>query len=221
MTASQEYNTQWARRKRKRLWAERAQFAEKCPAMLGRGKPCNTRLESRFVDGVTVPFCPTCDRKARGVCIDCHTAPVYGTVRKALRCAVCAKLAVHAFHAKYRKSHRAKMRRKERERAGDPDRLEYKRLWRQSRPAKVAADKKRWQQENQDKVRAYHQRYRAERRAERAERERLRHHGKLPPRTCLSCDTVLTGRAKKCDFCKQEARRVARATIAERLERAA
>lgn len=194
----------------------------RCQSRLSRGFPCRTPLRSRFVDGETVPFCPTCDRKDRGICIDCGVAPVYGQPRRALRCALCRKLAVQASSQRYKDRHQSAMRAKEQQRMADPvtraDRLLYKRLYRQTVPSKIAAYKQQYAQRHRDKLLEYHRQYREARRAERAARELARYHGTLGPRTCLSCDTVLTGRPKKCDQCKTQTRRAARMAIALRLD---
>jgi hypothetical protein len=219
VTTRREYSTNYARRRRLAAWSAVAESATHCPALLANRRPCRTPLQSRFVDGVTVPFCPTCDLKRRGVCIDCREQPVYGTVGKALRCAACARLAMHASNDRYKDRNKATLRRKARRRAvvHREDRIAYKKLYRQSKPQKVAALKKQWYEANREKALEYHRQYREAHRAEIAARERARNHGALPPRTCLSCDTVLTGRPKKCDPCKQKARADARAAIAARM----
>lgn len=215
------YQAAYARKRRARALAEQNMDRTRCAALLARGKPCQTPLQSRFVQGTTVPFCPTCDRKARGLCIDCGTQPVAGQVRKALRCKACRKVAAHEALARYRDGHAAVLRKKERKRMADPvtraDRLEYKKLYRATMPTKVAAAKRADYQKHRDHYLEYHRQYRAARRADRAAVELARYRGVLPPRTCLSCPTVLTGRAKKCDPCKREQRLSARIAIAQRL----
>lgn len=67
-TERRAYNTAWARQKRQQAIAAKNAKASTCRAMLANRLPCKTPLQSRFVNGETVPFCPTCDRKARGVC---------------------------------------------------------------------------------------------------------------------------------------------------------
>lgn len=216
-------NTEYARAARARELASLNASATTCRALLARRKPCRTPLQSRFVNGQTVPFCPTCDRKARGICIDCGTAPVDGIPRRSLRCALCQRLEKQAAYARYRQRNRTKLQAREARREADPvkhaAKLTYKKLYRASRPSKIAAYKKADYEKHREKYLAYHREYRAKKRAERAAIELARYHGTLAPRTCLTCDTVLTGRAKKCTACKQQARKDARAAIAERLAR--
>lgn len=215
-------NTRYARERRAQQIAQANALATRCAALLARRSPCNTKLQSRFVNGATVPFCPTCDRKARGICIDCGAAPVNGTPRRALRCASCGKLSKHEQSKVYRKRHAKRMQQKERDRMADPvkhaAKVEYGRLYRKSRRERMKQWKKADYAKHRERYLEYHRKYRAARRAERAEFERLRWRGELPPRQCLTCPTIMTGRAKKCDTCKQNERRVARAAIVARVE---
>lgn len=218
-------NTEYARQYRARKVAAANMKTLRCTAMLSRNRRCDTPLQSRFVNGETVPFCVTCERKARGICITCGEQPVVGAVRRALYCPLCRKLAGLASLDRYKQTHAAALRRKERLRLADPvkkaARTEYKKLYRAVKPTKIAQYKKAYAERHKDKVLAYHKAYRDQRKAERAARELARYHGTLPPRTCLSCDTVITGRAKKCASCKTAARQHARAEITRRLECAA
>lgn len=225
MSASREYNTQWARANREKKKAAKNASALRCQTMLARRRPCRTALQNRFVNGETIPWCPTCDRKERGVCITCGTERVAGQARKALYCVGCKRLADQAAYAKYQKANAAKLRKKEKLRMADPvrraDRLQYKRLWRQSMPKKVANYKREDVRRNAEKQREYHAAYRARHAEARRERERLRNAGLLPPRACLTCPTIITGRAKRCDGCKRNDQLAARALIGQRLERVA
>lgn len=220
--AERNYNTEYARRRRAEQLAAANANASKCTALLARRTPCRTPLQSRFVNGETVPFCPTCDRKARGICIDCGTAPVDGTPRRSLRCTLCAKLAKQAQYRKYAERHPDRRRRREAKRLADPEKRARKatfaKLLRILKPSKVAAYKKADYERHREKRLAYHAKYREARLAERRAVELARYHGTLPPRTCLTCPTVLTGRAKKCDACKQAARRAARSATAVPLD---
>ncbi len=209
------YAREYARKRRRQRWAERAAAAEKCPANLGRGRPCRWPLESRVVAGHTVPFCAQCDRKARGVCIDCKAAPVNGTARKALRCRACAKLERFAAQARYRKRHPGRVRAKWRARLkrlmADPEahakRIAAGKLWRLANPKKKAAYAKAWNQSAT--ARAYHAEYRAKWSAERRERERerarLRKQGVVLSHPCVACGASITGRPKKCEACARAA----------------
>ncbi|MFN4774151.1 MAG: hypothetical protein ACK5N1_19325 [Gemmatimonas sp.] len=95
--------------------------------------------------------------------------------------------------------------------------LEYKKLSRLQRRDKTKAYKATDYAKHREQRLEYHRAYRAARRAERAAVELARYHGALPPRTCLYCPTVLTGRPKVCEPCKVQQRKAARAAIAQRL----
>jgi hypothetical protein len=224
-TSQREYQREYARKRRAAIIAAQNALSDRCQALLSRGHPCRTWLQNRFVDGKTVPFCPTCDRKARGVCIVCESPEITGIPRRALYCALHQKLAKAEAYAKYRKRHRRQLVAKERRRVRDPekhaDRLEYKRQYRQVMAGRIKRYKQEYTARHADKVNAYHAAYRARHAEERRERERLRARGELPPRACLTCPTVLTGRAKKCPACKAAQRASARQAIVARLERAA
>lgn len=217
------YSREYARRAREKQWLVAAENATVCPARLARGHVCQTPLQSRFVQGKTVPFCPTCDRKRRGICIDCHREPVYGKVGCALRCSACSRLARQEQTNRHGVKKRATKREKARQYARDhrEDRIEYKRLYRKIKPQRAAQLKRESYRRNREKALAYHAAYRASRLEQKRETERLRALGQLPPRTCLTCDTVLTGRPKRCTPCKEADRRQAREEIMARLERAA
>ncbi len=219
--ALKAYQRAWqAKRRRARLDAQNASRLT-CAALLSKGRPCRTALQSRFVDGVTVPFCPVCEAKARGTCVACLGATVAGTVGRALYCGPCRKLATHQASAKSREKHADRYRRRERARMADPvkhaAKLEYKKLYRQQRREKTRQYKASDYAKHRERYLEYHRQYRAARKAERAAVERARCHGALPPRTCLYCPTVLTGRPKVCEPCKVQQRKAARAAIAQRL----
>lgn len=218
------YAREYARSRRRRAVDAQNAVRDTCVAKLSRGLVCKTRLQNRFVNGETVPFCPTCDLKARGICIKCGSAQVKGSVRRALYCALCKRLTLQEGYARYRSAHRKEMSAKEQARLKDPvkhaDSLERRRLYRQAVPTKHAAYKKASYLRNREKALAYHAAYRSERREARRERERLRARGELPPRLCLTCPTVVTGRAKKCEPCRRAARAAARAALAARMEAA-
>ncbi len=225
MSRRREQNTASARRRREQRRAEANANAVRCQAILCRNIRCGTRLQNRFVDGQTVPFCPTCDRKARGLCIVCGSPELTSRPRRALYCALHRKLAQLESGEKYRKRNRRKLQAKERRRMQDPqvraDRIAYKRLARKIKPQQEARRNRESTARRKEAINAYHAAYRAAHRAAIAERELRRYHGLLPPRSCLSCPTILTGRAKKCTACKQRERAEAIAAITRRLEDAA
>lgn len=132
--------------------------------------------------------------KHRGICMDCKDAPVYGKVGWAETCGPCRD-------ARKRKSSRRVYQRDVEKRAA---RNEYKRQWRQANRDKVRAQKRRaalrrggetpegvvrWREEVEAGIRT------PDRAPRNARGDRL----------CLTpdCYTVMTGRAKKCEPCKQ------------------
>ena len=216
------YAREYARERRRQAWAAAAQDVLECPALLARGKPCRWPLASRFVHGETVPFCAQCDRKARGICIDCQVAPVVGTIGKALRCALCRKLENAAAQDRWRHRHPKKVkqmwRRRKAKLQADPAQyeamLERKRLWRKANPKKVAKHKAK--ESRSERAQAYYAEYRAKYRERRREQmreyERRKRAGEITSHPCVRCGTSITGRPKKCAPCKQaeyqQARRV-------------
>ena len=192
-----------------------------CAANLTRGVPCGTPLHSRFVDGQTVPFCPQCDRKRRGVCVRCTTERVAGTVGLAIYCVACKRLANAEAMARHRVAHADDRKARDDARRADPakrtDRAEYNRLYRLSRPRKVRELAHVDYTRHRDTRLAYFAAYRAEKREQLNAARRRRYHGDLPERACVSCPMVLTGRAKRCGPCVQAIRTAARAAIAARL----
>lgn len=213
------YAREYARKRRRARWTEIAMNSERCPAMLGNKKPCRAPLQNR---GGT-PFCPRCDLKARGLCIDCGTAPVDGEPRKALRCRTCKKLERAAAEDRWKKKHpgrvKAQWKRRKRRWQERPEEhaeaLKRKRLWRQANPTRVRNSKGAWGRSAA--ARAYQKAYRARLSAERRERERerarLRKLGIIMTHPCTGCGAPLTGRSKKCDGCIRSAFTKARAIL--------
>jgi hypothetical protein len=196
------YAREYARRRRDQQWEQDAMRAARCPRWLARGKRCNTLLKSRFVDGETKPWCPTCDCKSRGVCIDCRKAPVDGQPRKALRCALCKKIERQDATRRWVENNpgalkKSWQRRKKRLHADPTQRaqeLERKKLWRHARPEKVREQKRAYAERNREKLLAYHADYRKRKAAEIAERERARYYAKHPERpspTCRVCGVAV------------------------------
>jgi hypothetical protein len=72
-------------------WAQRIfrDGLETCPALHGR-VACGATLESRVVAEVTVPFCPRCERKRQGRCVDCGS-PRERPTPLVTFCAACAR----------------------------------------------------------------------------------------------------------------------------------
>lgn len=217
------YAREYARRARGKAWLQKAESATKCPRSLANGRRCKWPLENRMVNGVTEPFCAQCDRKARGICIDCKSAPVYGQIRKALRCQTCAKLERAAAEDRWKKRHPGTVRRQWHKRKkrllANPDlrarELERKRAWRLAMPTKKAKYNRQWAQT--ERARAYQKEYRARYRALRAdverERQRRLRRGEIVTHACLGCRTPIRGRPKMCPTCKQKQMKEARALL--------
>ncbi len=204
---------------------------DRCPRKLSYKLQCNERLQSRVVDGVTVPHCPRCVCKDTGVCIDCRQAPVVGRPGVALRCAACRKLADHAntrrWYQDNQQTVRAKWLRLKERLKGDPAAyaafLAKKKL---RMLARTPAQQKR-RKSSAGSVRQQ----RANARYRRAQRERLlayqrairekRRAGVPITHPCVSCPAPLTGRQRKCRDCDARDRRMARAILIPDTRRAA
>jgi len=216
-------NTAYAARRRREQWIAKAESRTTCPAVLGNRVKCGWPLENRLVNGVTEPFCPQCDRKRRGICLDCKSERVDGTPGKALRCRHCAKLEHVAAENRWRKKHPGKVRqqwrrRREKMRADGSYAakvLERKKLWRLAMPTRVREHKKKWN--SSEHARQYQRDYRArmaeERRTRERERCRMRARGLTMTHPCTSCGVELTGRPKKCETCRRRDFRAARAIL--------
>lgn len=220
---SREYQREYARRKRRGAWLRAAVHAVRCPAMLSNQKPCRWPLTNRLVNGVTTPFCAQCDRKARGICLECRSEPVRGTVGKALRCTACQKRVRHDHAQKYRKRHPGKIRRQWRRRKARMLKnpvlrqavLERKKLWRLANPKAVRRHKMR--DNRTERAREYQKAYRERMRRLRAANELVRYHqrrrGEVVTHPCVKCRAAISGRAKKCEGCRTTEYRAARALL--------
>lgn len=220
------YQREYARKRRRAAWAVIAEAESNCPALLGNRKPCRWPLENRRVGGVTVPYCAQCDRKARGICIDCKAVPVVGTVGKALRCGACKKLEGMAALGRYKDRHpgkiRAQWKRRKKRLLKDPvayqAMLARKKLWRLASPKAKRRYAKQWNKSASCK--AYMKAYREARREQIAERERERQRmlsrGETPTHRCVACQALVTGRAKKCELCRTSTYRAAREALTGR-----
>ncbi|NUR19527.1 MAG: hypothetical protein HOQ12_08350, partial [Gemmatimonadaceae bacterium] len=175
--ARRDYNRRYAAKRRERALAEKNRSARTCQKAVGRYAVCGGRLDSFVENGRAVLDCQRCDRVARGLCIDCP-ARVDGTPGRARRCAACKRLAFLATHEKYRANHREELarkgRRKYRSLKERARRNEYKKLWRQSNPSRVARSKREAYLRNRDYWLDYLRRRREARREENRERERMR-----------------------------------------------
>lgn len=201
-------------RRRRQLAAEKAarqSMGTRCAHRLGRHF-CGARLD--FVtdgSGGVRAVCRLCERRLAGICRDCPQR-VAGAVGRTLRCAACKRLVVQASQRRSEKRHLAARRARAREygREHREERAAYKRLWRAMRPAKKQLYETRHMANPKAaaKRRRYHRAYRAVHGDRRA----------TAPRTCIDgCGTVVTGRAKRCDACRAQRKRDARALIAARL----
>lgn len=220
------YQREYARKRRRQAWAAVAESEMHCPALLGNRKPCGWPLQNRRVNGVTVPFCEQCDRKARGICIDCQQEPVVGTVGKALRCAACKRKEVWAAQRRYADRHPGKIRKQWKRRKArllkDPAArqasLERKRLWRLASPKAKRRYAAQWNASESCKayMRAYREARREQIAARERERQRMRARGETPTHPCVVCSTPITGRSKKCEPCRTSAYRAARQALTGR-----
>lgn len=223
MTYDREKARVYAERWRDKKWAAAAMDATRCPRMLSRGLKCNAPLGSRLVNGETVPFCAQCDAKRRGICIDCRTAPVDGTPRKAVRCAACKKLALLDSLRRYAKRHPAKIkaqwkRRVKRLRKNPAEyqaALDRKKLWRLANPKAKAryAKKSNVSDHAREYQRARRVRIAQEKRDMERERARLRKAGIIMTHPCFDCGAPITGRPKKCAACAESVRKRAYAIL--------
>jgi len=133
-----KYGREWRRRKYERRLAVLNRGAMTCQRRFGRFGICGGALH---VGGV----CHRCERLKLGLCADCP-APVAGMVRKARRCAACAKRAFLESMARYRETHRALVNRRAKNaaRKNRQRNADYKRLWRAANRDKMAAQKRRY-----------------------------------------------------------------------------
>lgn len=214
------YARRWAAEKRARAMDAKRRSARTCPRRFGRWGVCGAVLESDVIGGVLVVTCPACERMALGICRDCPR-PVYGTPRKARRCAAHARQAQTVAERKHdalnKTKRRAASRRNYQQNGARRRRKnEYKKAWRKANPDKVKAYKRAEAGRHSPKTLEYHKAYRAAHRVKRANVERKRAAGTLPLRTCMTprCSIVVTGRKKKCGRCKERERQNAAAILA-------
>ena len=194
-----------------------------CPVRLGVGR-CGGKLRATTDGGGSViATCEWCERRLRGICRECGL-PVVGMKRKAIRCALHTKLAKHEAAKRWQNAHRDHLREAAKGYAQRPEvrerRIRYKKLYRQSRPSKIAAYKKKDAEKHRERMRAYMRKY-YRRTKRRLLKEYTRDGQKVlrryapGERPCLSgCGNTVTGRAKKCEPCRRDAYRSARETIA-------
>lgn len=218
-----EYGRRYAALQRDRKWAAEAMNRERCPRFLSRGLRCRALLHSRVVHGETVPFCPRCDRKRKGLCVDCGKAPVNGRVGYAVRCAGCQRLALLTNTQRYQERHPdrikrawvARKRRLECDPAAKTESSERKRLWRLANPAKKRRYAEAWAKSERCAayMKAYRERNRLARLEKQKERDRLSKLGIVFTHPCVSCGTELVGRQKKCARCRGEHYQHARSVL--------
>lgn len=159
------YAREYARRKRERALSTERRATKKCPRRAGPGQ-CGGELDV-VIDllGRAIISCALCERRERGTCRDC-SAPVEGTVRKAMRCARHKEEArsrqIRASGLRHREEQRARNRERYHQPAVRARRIEYKRLWRKANPEKVRAGKYRALVRHgkaRDKYLRWHKRY--------------------------------------------------------------
>lgn len=217
-----------ARQRRARLERERL-TAQRCPKRWGRfacGGPLRTSTDEL---GRTVLRCEWCDRKARGLCLECPN-PVTG---KSRRCDRCKQLERCRAGKRHRSRHHDRICARERELAARPAvraaRKLYKRAWRKLHPDLVRAQKRRAALRQPARVLSYIKRYRAKHREHYRRIKLARYYRLHPQRPHLGCEKCggpvpWSGRGrppKRCDRCvfpclrrQREARRAAAAAVA-------
>lgn len=214
------YCREYARKSRLAKWAATAVMRSVCPRKINRWGKCGTKLQNRLVLGVTVPFCPTCDLRNRGICIECKKAPVTGTIGRATWCSVCRKLRFNERAYTWRRRNRqavARMGRLRHERQrSQPGYAERRRALQRLRALK----RKRPNWNKTENGKAYLKAYRL--RPEVKQAAKIRNHrvhlGHTVTHPCVSCGSGITGRAKKCEGCRAchfvEDRRIAFGKVA-------
>jgi hypothetical protein len=216
MTACQRQ----ARLARERLTAQR------CPKRWGRYE-CSGPLRTVTDElGRTVVRCDWCDRKARGLCLECPNS----ATGKSRRCDRCKQLERGRAGKRHRLTHHDRICARERELYMRPAvraaRNGYKRAWRKLNREKVRAQKRRAALRQPQHVYDYMRRYRAKHREHYRRMELARYyrlHPRRPAPHCERCGASIDwsgiGRpAKRCDRCvppcirrQREARRAAAA----------
>ncbi|MFN2398875.1 MAG: hypothetical protein ABR543_09600, partial [Gemmatimonadaceae bacterium] len=199
------YSTQYARRKREAKLAAARVGATCCPKKYGShrcGGPLETRID--LTSGRTSIICLWCERKARGLCLECP-ARVRGQSR---RCEVCKHRMIRASERRSELRNRAKKRTLARERYhARPEfrsrACERKRLWRKANPDKVRAQKRRFalrEGKAREKHLRYHKRYNAKKSRELRKRQMAllvyyAGHPERPVPRCLGCQRYLDWKA--------------------------
>lgn len=206
------YQREYARRRRAaKLDIERRE-SETCSRRMGPGTCGGVLRWVRNLARDWVRNCPRCERREAGLCQDCD-APVEGTRLKALRCATHKRERMNEHGRAFVKRHYIKVRAKWRRyhKRVAVKKAKYKRLWRKANRDKVRAQKRRYGLRQKPRNREYHQAYRMA--AEVEGRARWRTYTDRP---CLTCPTIVRGRVKKCDACKDTERRSALELLAGR-----
>lgn len=207
------YQRDFQRRKRAARLAQANQGCTRCAAKVGPGV-CGGRLDVHLdALGRTVVVCPWCTRKRAGICRDC-SAPVEGSVGKALRCARHKQDARDMQIRRSNDNHREERARSARKSLrADPARrekkAEYKRAWRKANRDKVRAQKRRAALRQPDRVRDYMKEYREAYREHyrRIARERYhRLHPDRPSPVCIDCGATIPyeppgAPMRRCDNC--------------------
>ena len=181
------YSREYAARRRAERLAEARSGATTCPRRNGPGR-CGGLLETIVLaGGATGVRCPRCDRRERGLCVDC-ARPVQGQKGKALRCVECKALARQGYCRRYAVRNRERLRARGRRayqqnEAERQRRNDYKKRWRKENRLKVYAQKRRARlagktngYATREKYLAYQKAYRAKYRERRAAQERERYH---------------------------------------------
>lgn len=198
------YDRQWHQRRRDAALEREQLRLARCPRRAGPGV-CRGVLETYIDDKArTRVRCPFCERRRAGVCRDC-SAPVYGAIGRAMRCAKHAHDAQHRSMRASEERHHEQRRAAGREYYNKPEvkarRNEYKRLWRKQNPEKVREQKKRFVERHRANPNSwynrYHRRYRARYRLQKRELERDRARATMPGRRKTSPKCTRCGKATR------------------------
>ncbi len=156
------------RRQQARRLAELNRTARTCQRRAGRSVCGGVLRHETDGHGAVVTTCPRCVRRERGICQECPR-PVYGAVRKALRCAVHHRQHRTRICAAYHARHRAQHARVERDRVrrlseeARRRRNELKKAWRLLR--RDRARRQKWRANESPAARArrlaWHRQHRA------------------------------------------------------------
>jgi len=203
----------WARDRKRQETAKRTAAKNAngniCQYGLGRGICGGTIRDATDGNGRLLRVCDRCERRKRGLCLDCN-APVTG--KRSIRCARHKAEAKRMYVRRHHRRHLERVRKQAREyqRRVKEKATAYKRLWRAANPDKVNEQKRRDRLRGNNAARL--RRYRAK--ARKPSVPMLRVDGL---RVCVSChEIVVTRQKRKCSKCRERERIAALEQLAAR-----